>query len=172
MSDTLLLNATAQPVSYLPLSVITWQEAIRYMFSEKASVIEWYDDWIVHSTSWATPVPSVIMLNEFAKPKSTVRFSKHNVFLRDEWKCQYCGVELTTNKATIDHVLPLSKGGKTTFTNIVTACTVCNFKKGNDHRIKPPRPPYKPEYWELVTKRKKFPFYIKNENWKVYMDLR
>ena len=169
MSDTLLLNSDCQPVSYLPLSVITWQEAIKYMVLDKASVLEWHDHWVVHSASWETPVPSVIMLKEYMKCKTAVRFSKQNVFLRDEWTCQYCGTGLTLKKATIDHVLPLSKGGKTNFDNIVAACPPCNAGKGNNHKIKPAKKPYKPDYWELVSKRKKMPFYIKFDNWRNYL---
>ena len=77
MADTLLLNADAQPVSYLPLSVLTWQDAIKYMVLEKAAVLEWHDNWIVRSATWETPVPAVMMLREYMKPKQTVRFSKH-----------------------------------------------------------------------------------------------
>jgi 5-methylcytosine-specific restriction endonuclease McrA len=170
MSNTLLLNADAQPVSFLPLSVISWQDAIKYMVLDKASVVEWHDDWIVRSAHWETRVPAIIMLHEYMKAKTTVRFSKQNIFLRDEWKCQYCDTHLTEKTATMDHVLPISKGGKTTFLNIVAACPMCNSSKGNDHRIVPKRKPYKPEYWELVGKRKKRPFAINHDSWKLYID--
>ena len=94
--DTLLLNADAQPVSYLPLSVISWQDAIKYMVLDKAAVLEWHDTWTVRSSNWETLVPSVLMLKEFMKCKTTVRFSKQNIFLRDERSCQYCGIETYT----------------------------------------------------------------------------
>ena len=64
MAHTLLLNADAQPVSYLPLSIIKWKEAITYLWLDKVTVLEWYDDWMVHSASWETRVPAVIMLKE------------------------------------------------------------------------------------------------------------
>ena len=102
MSDTLLLNADAQPVSYLPLSTLCWQDAIKYMVLEKGRVLEWHDNWIVHSATWETPVPSIIMLTEYMKPKHTVRFSKSNVFLRDGFKCQYCGDHLDKRDCTLD----------------------------------------------------------------------
>ena len=91
MSDCLLLNGDSSPVSLLPLSVIDWQEAIKYMVLEKAVPISWHDNWIVHSEHWSTPVPAVLMLTEYTRPKTTVQFSKANVFLRDEYTCQYCG---------------------------------------------------------------------------------
>ena len=57
LSHTLLLNADAQPVSYLPLSAIRWREAVTYLWLDKVTVLDWYDDWIVHSASWETRVP-------------------------------------------------------------------------------------------------------------------
>ena len=67
MAHTLLLNADAQPVSYLPLSIIKWKEAITYLWLDKVTVLEWYDDWMVHSASWETRVPAVIMLKEMQR---------------------------------------------------------------------------------------------------------
>lgn len=154
MSNTLLLNTDAQPVSYLPLSTLNWQDAIRYMVLEKAHVLAWYDNWIVRSSRWETPVPAVMMLHERQKPKSTVRFSKGNLFLRDGWHCQYCGCEVDRKTATVDHVLPVSHGGKTTFENCVTACGPCNAGKGNNKKIVPLRRPVKPDYWALASARR------------------
>ena len=171
MADTLLLNSDAQPVSWLPLSVIPWQESIKYMVLEKAIVLSWHDDWIVHSAHWETRVPAVIMLKDYMKKKTSIRYSKSNVFLRDGYTCQYCGDEVTKRTATLDHVLPTSHGGKTTFENTVTACGPCNSSKGNDKRIKPKHAPHKPTYWELVEKRKKLPFDLKHPEWSLYLGI-
>jgi 5-methylcytosine-specific restriction endonuclease McrA len=169
MADTLLLNTDAQPVSYLPLSTLTWQEAIKYMVLEKARVLEWHENWIVHSASWATPVPSVMMLTEYMKPKSTIRFSKSNVFLRDRFKCQYCSKDLEKKHCTLDHVLPLSLGGKTVWENSVTACGPCNAAKGSTTKIKPKQKPYKPEYWDLVNKHKQLSLNLRYAVWETYL---
>ena len=83
MSDCLLLNSDGQPVSLLPISTLSWQDAIKYLVLDKAMVLAWHDNWIIHSASWETPVPAVMMLRDYMKPKITVRFSKSNVFLRD-----------------------------------------------------------------------------------------
>lgn len=171
MSDVLLLNSDAQPVCLLPVSIINWQDAIRYMVLEKAVVLSWYDDWIVHSANWETHVPSVLMLTEYMKPKATIRFSKQNVFLRDGYACQYCGMEVNKRTATLDHVLPTSHGGKTTFENTVCACGTCNANKGNNKKIVPKHKPHKPTYWELVDRRKKLPFDVKHEDWKIYLGI-
>ena len=120
----LILNADAAPISVLPLSVIPWEESIRYLVSDKATVLEWYDDWIVHSATWETRVPAVMILKEYQKKKTSVRFSKQNVFLRDLFTCQYCGINVTNKNATLDHVLPTSHGGKTTYENCVCSCAI------------------------------------------------
>lgn len=169
MADTLLLNSDAQPVSWLPLSTLTWQDAIKYMVLDKARVLEFHDDWIVHSANWETPVPSIMILTEYMKPKTGIRFSKGNVFLRDAYTCQYCGTRLEKNKCTLDHVLPTSHGGKTTFENSTTACGPCNAGKGANKRIKPRSKPYKPDYWELVNKRKQMTFHVKDPRWNDYI---
>lgn len=173
MPDTLLLNADAQPVSYLPLSAIQWKEAIMYMYNDKCNVIEWYDDWEVRSQNWKTQVPAVIMLKDYARAKTVVRFSKSNVYLRDQYHCLYCGTTVTKKEATLDHVLPLSKGGKTNFENIVTSCAPCNTRKGNKvgPEWRPKYKPYHPGYWELVRKRKQLPFEVKHPSWYQWLDI-
>jgi 5-methylcytosine-specific restriction endonuclease McrA len=171
MSDTLLLNSDAQPVSFLPLSTIIWQDAIKYMVLEKVSVLSWHDDWIVHSATWETRVPSVIMLKEYTKPKTRVRFSKSNIFLRDRYVCQYCNIAVNNRTATVDHVLPVSHGGKSTFENTVTSCSPCNGRKGNNKKIKPKIAPHRPTYWELADKKKEMLNDIRHPDWLVFLNI-
>lgn len=170
MADTLVLNADGMPVSLLPLSTITWQEAIRYMVLDKANVLAWHENWIVRSAHWETQVPSVIMLRDYMKPKQSVRFSRSNVYLRDNGTCQYCGTEVERKESTLDHVHPISKGGKTTWENTVTACGPCNADKADKtHTHKPRIKPYKPDYWELVSKRKKQGLHVRFDEWSQYI---
>jgi 5-methylcytosine-specific restriction endonuclease McrA len=169
MSDVLILNANAQPISYLPLSVIQWKEAIRYMYHNKCDVLEWYDDWLVRSPSWETRVPAVIMMKEFVKQKSEVRFSKSNLYLRDQYICLYCDNQFSRSNLTMDHVIPLSHGGKTNWENIATSCSSCNCAKGNKTIMKPKYKPYRPGYWELVRKRKQMEFTIKHPSWELFL---
>ncbi len=168
--NTLLLNADGAPVCFIPLSTISWQEAIRYLVLEKANVLSWYDDWTVHSARWETKVPCVMMLHEYQKPKTTVRFSRANVYLRDNYTCQYCGTKVMGKTATLDHVLPTSLGGKTTFENTTTACGPCNANKGNNQKIKPKHKPHKPDYWELLNKRKAMGFTVPHESWREFLE--
>lgn len=170
MADTLLLNADAQPLSYLPLSTVSWKEAIVYMYLNKCTVLEWYDDWMVSSMTWETKVPAVIMLKDYVKQKTSVRFSKSNVFLRDQYFCLYCDCEVTRASGTLDHVLPLSMGGKTTWENIVTACGSCNAKKANKTIMKPKYKPYQPGYWELVRKKRQMDLNISHPSWEKWID--
>lgn len=169
MSDVLLLNTDGSPVSMLPLSTVSWQEAIRFMVLDKVSVLDWHEDWIVHSTNWSTRVPAVIMLKEYQKKKGYVRYSKMNVFLRDEFKCQYCGIEVSRRTATLDHVLPISHGGKSTWENSTTACMPCNSGKGNNKHHVPKHKPHKPTYWELVEKRKKLAWDLQHPSWAQFL---
>lgn len=167
--STLMLNADGAPVSWLPLSVIPWEEAIKYIVLEKATVLDVYEDWIVHSANWETQVPAVMILREYEKRKTAVRYSKHNVFLRDGYTCQYCGDDVSRKTATLDHVLPVSHGGKTTFENTVCACATCNANKGNDKKIVPKHKPVKPTYFQLVDKRKKMQWDIQHPSWANYL---
>jgi len=170
MSDCLLLNADASPVTMLPLSTITWQDSIRYLVLDKVTVIDWHDDWIVRSANWETRVPAVIMLKEFYKKKTAIRYSKMNVFLRDGFECQYCGVEVNKRTATLDHVLPQSHGGKSTWENSTTSCSKCNSHKGNNKKIKPMTVPHKPTYWELVERRKQMQFDLRHPSWEQFLN--
>jgi 5-methylcytosine-specific restriction endonuclease McrA len=168
---TLVLNKDGNPVSMLPVSIISWQESIKYMVLEKAHVLEWYDDWIVHSAHWETKVPAVIMLSEYQKPKISVRFSKQNVFLRDGYRCVYCETAVNKRTATLDHILPSSHGGKTTWENACTACSECNSRKGNDKRIKPKKTFGRPNYFQLVDQRRKLGFDLAHPSWAIYLGI-
>jgi 5-methylcytosine-specific restriction endonuclease McrA len=164
-----MLNADGSPISYLPLSIISWQDAIKYMVLDKATVLEFYQDWIVNSAYWSTPVPSVMILKEYEKRKTTIRFSKQNVFLRDEYICQYCRTHVGRKTATLDHVLPTSHGGRTNFENCCTACANCNASKGNNKKIVPKVKPWKPNYFQLVEKRKKQSWDLQHPSWVNYL---
>jgi len=170
MADTLLLNADGNPVGLMPLSTITWQDAIKYLVLDKADVLYYHENWIVHSASWETAVPSVMMLREYMKTKTTIRFSRSNVYLRDNCECQYCGKAIDRKDATLDHVLPVSKGGKSTWENCTTACGPCNASKSDQVKgWKPKLKPYKPDFYELVNKRKRQPFNLRYEEWNQFL---
>ncbi len=129
--QTLVLNADYRPLATMPLSTCTWQEAVTSTLLERVNVVHEYNEHVVHSASFNMRVPSVISLKSYIKTHRTPRFTRLNVFARDRFKCQYCNTKFPPKELTFDHVLPLSRGGNTSWHNIVTACRRCNTKKGN-----------------------------------------
>jgi 5-methylcytosine-specific restriction endonuclease McrA len=168
MSDTLILNADGLPLSVVPLSTLSWQESIKLMFLERVSVLAEYEDWEVHSPSSTLRVPSVIMLQDYVKVGKGVKFSRANVFLRDNYQCQYCGVDCKHEPKllTLDHVIPRFNGGKTRWDNVVAACGPCNLEKAHFLKMKPMcGTPGKPSYYELVAKSQNLPIKVPDQSW-------
>jgi 5-methylcytosine-specific restriction endonuclease McrA len=90
-ASVLLLNADASPLSLLPLSTISWQTAIKAMFSEKVHVLKNYEDKFLHSSTMTIPVPSIVMLDTYHRVPEKAKFSRKNLYVRDNFTCQYCG---------------------------------------------------------------------------------
>ena len=117
--------------SYAPVKVVSWQRAITLLSLGKVEIVEEYDDEI-RSTYVVMKMPAVVRLvNAFRKRKKPVKFSRINIYGRDKYRCQYCKTKVSLRSGTYDHVVPRAQGGKTVWTNIVTACQPCNSKKGN-----------------------------------------
>lgn len=125
----LVLNADFRPLSYFPLSIWTWQDAVKAVISDRVSVLSEYETE-VHSPSFTMALPSVIALRDYIRPSRQPAFTRFNVFLRDKLTCQYCGTNFNAHELTFDHVVPRSQGGRTTWENVVTACSPCNLRKG------------------------------------------
>jgi len=116
---------------YEPVKIVSWQRAITLLFLGKVEVIEEYNRDI-KSTSLVIKIPAVVrLLAAIRRHKQPVKFSRVNIYGRDRYTCQYCGARKAIAELTYDHVVPRSAGGKTTWTNIVTACETCNRKKAN-----------------------------------------
>ena len=126
----LVLNADYQPLSYFPLSTWSWQNALKAVFLDRVNVVLEYNQ-VVNSPSISIKLPSVISLKDYVPLPSKAAFTRFNVFLRDKFCCQYCKKISKTEELTFDHVIPKSKGGKTEWQNVVTACRSCNTAKGN-----------------------------------------
>ena len=122
----LVLNADYRPLCYYPLSLWSWQDAIKAAWLDRVQIIAEYDD-IVRSPSTEIRIPSVVVLKDYVKPRNTVAFTRFNLFLRDEFSCQYCG---SLGNLTFDHIVPRKNGGVTSWENVVAACSSCNLKKG------------------------------------------
>lgn len=122
----LVLNADYRPLSYFPLSLWPWQDAVKAVFLDRVAVVKSYDR-VVRSPNFEMVLPSVVALKDYVRPVRNPAFTRFNVFLRDKFQCQYCG---TNEDLTFDHVIPRSKGGRTTWENVTTACAPCNLRKG------------------------------------------
>ena len=115
----LVLNADFRPLSYYPLSLWSWQDAIKAVFLDRVTSLR-NTTSAVHSPSFEMKLPSVVSLKTYVKPATQPAFTRFNVFLRDQFCCQYCGAR---DDLTFDHLLPRSRGGHTTWTNVVAACS-------------------------------------------------
>lgn len=173
MSDVLVLNADYSVMSIIPLTTISWEEAIKSVYQDKYQVIEEYKEWAVHSPSVTIQVPSVVRSFEYIKPREYAKYSRYNIYLRDNFTCQYCGKFFGPDNAsqlTLDHVNPVARGGTKKWENLVAACTPCNMAKSHHMHIKPKYMPYRPYYRELVRTRKKYSLTVAHESWLTYLN--
>lgn len=165
----LVLNADFRPLSYFPLSLWPWQEAVKASFLDRVSIVAEYDT-VVRSPSTEIRLPSVVVLRDYVKPAVYPAFTRFNLFLRDEFSCQYCGAK---GEMTFDHVVPRSKGGRTTWTNVVAACGRCNLLKSDMtvHRagMRLARRPERPTAIQLQNIGRKFPPNFLHESWMDYL---
>ena len=165
----LVLNADYRPLSYYPLSLWSWQDAIKAVFLDRVNILAEYEHR-VSSPSMSMALPSVVCLKTYVKPSRHPAFTRFNVFLRDRFKCQYCG---TDKDLTFDHVIPRRYGGETTWENIVAACSSCNLKKGGkmpkEARMYPAQKPYHPTVHDLHNNGRMFPPNYLHESWMDYL---
>lgn len=165
----LVLNADYRPLSYYPLSLWPWQDVVKAVFLDRVDIIAEYDT-IVRSPSFEMRLPSVIALREFVKQDRSPAFTRFNVFLRDGFQCVYCG---SRDELTFDHVVPRSRGGRTSWANIATACSPCNLKKGGrmlkESGLHISRLPERPSNYQLQEMGRRFPPNHLHETWMDYL---
>lgn len=154
--QTLQLNA-----SYEPMKVIPWQRAICMWLDGKVEIVATYAEKVYDAIKdWSGQMPAVVRLTKYVKmDRHKVKFSRINVFGRDHFTCQYCGCQPGTTNLTYDHVTPRSRGGKTCWENIVTACLECNSNKADRTpeeakmplRTKPVKPSARPHVRTVLS---------------------
>jgi 5-methylcytosine-specific restriction endonuclease McrA len=185
----LVLNRLWQAVN-----ICTAQRALCLLFQGHAQVVDGdgkefrtfdFDGWrdvsvtipnhtgsLVHTISFKMRVPKVILLVFFDRlPRKEVKFTRHNIFERDKYQCQYCGEVLDRKDLNLDHVVPRDRGGLTTWDNIVCSCIECNTKKGNRTPNeagmkllhKPKRPRWRPFITVSHTRQS-------DESWRRFLD--
>jgi len=145
----------------------SWREVSQL----KAEMDESDEDWI-RSVNFLLQVPRVIrLLSCERRPQLTMRLNRRNIFTRDGNRCQYCGRRFPTSELSLDHVVPRSRGGETTWRNLVCACVRCNVRKGGrtpkEAKMKLIRPAAKPERCPLLSCKLDNPKY---QSWKTFLD--
>jgi len=143
------LNAT-----YEPIKVISWQKAITLVLLGKAELIE-RQETMVRTSTRKYELPAVLRLVRRVRvPRKPVQFSRANIYRRDKFICQYCGGTFAPAVLTFDHVMPRSRGGDTSWTNIVTSCGNCNRLKGDRTPEEAGMPllnePKEPKWWPFA----------------------
>jgi 5-methylcytosine-specific restriction endonuclease McrA len=169
---TLVLKKDYTPFSLFPLSVILAEKAFTRVLNGTCELVANYPIEIKTNNKNATYYwPSVVRsLDPVHKIyKDTPSLTDEYLFYRDHAQCMYCDKKLTVSELTFEHVMPSSKGGLTTWDNIVAACSKCNSAKGDHLPVGPWSPrckPYTPTMWDLIKLRKKYPIYLDDESWK------
>ena len=169
-SLVLLLNST-----YEPLSIVSWTRAFILYLKGKVEILETTDSYqIITASGKAYPWPSVVRLRYYVKIKRLHNFiplTKENIYLRDNFTCAYCGRKYPKSMLTVDHVIPVSKGGEKSWTNLVTACIKCNNTKANrtpeEAGMKLLFKPYKPRFipsTKIALKLTRIP-----DDWRPYL---
>lgn len=125
MEHTLLLNATFEPIK-----VVSWQRAMTLFVQGKVEIVETHDRE-VRAVKFSFKLPSIVRLLRFVKIRNlhAVKFSRANIYVRDDYTCQYCARQFAPEDLTFDHVIPVAQGGRRSWENIVTACQPCNRRK-------------------------------------------
>ena len=143
-------------VDFLPLRIDHWQSVIADSFLGRLEVVEYSRDRTIKGVSRDYPLPAVVrVLRRFRRDKQAIKFSRLNIYARDAFTCQYCGEQLPSEELTFDHVTPRSRGGRTTWENIVTCCVPCNAQKADrtplEAGVELRRRPVKPRWLPAVT---------------------
>lgn len=176
---TLVLNADFQPLKYFPLSLMSWKPVMEWIAKgiitgiPRINVISEYDDAWISTPNRRFYVPSVVAHLEYIPPPKKVAMTKFNVFLRDDFTCQYSGDKCDPEDLTWDHVVPRDYGGRTTWGNIATSSRRMNEMKANrtpkEAGLHLLNKPYRPSHFELLEKGRKYPPKYLHESWVDYL---
>lgn len=188
---TLILNRNWQPVNVATVAralVLVWNESARVVDPADYQLYTW-DDWarltpradeaFIRGVRLRLRVPEVVALTEYDRlPVAHVTFSRRNIFKRDHYTCQYCGAQPGSEELTLDHVLPRSQGGVSSWANCVLACVACNKRKADRtpeqarmHLRRPPvRPTWKPLYADHAMRIASWSRFISEAYWSVELE--
>ena len=165
----LILNADYQPLSYFPLSLWSWQDAVKAVFLERVNVVDQYEQ-VVRAANFEMEIPSVVALKDYVAQNRSPAFTRFNLFLRDGFECVYCS---SSDDLTFDHLIPRRLGGKTSWDNIVAACSKCNLRKGGrlpkEAQMHPHTAPFRPSMFQLQAQGRRFPPNHLHQSWLDYL---
>lgn len=178
----LLLNADYAPLSYKPLSTIRWDKAFFWLVKgwnrveaggqPIITVVAEYDE-MVHSSSAEYRVPAIVALTRMERASSKVAFNRDNIYLRDNFTCQYTGVKYPPSELTLDHIHPASRGGKSSWENLVACQKDVNYRKADrtprEAGLRLIREPYIPSPWELRERGRSHPCRFDHPSWADYV---
>ena len=188
---TLVLNRSWQPVNVATVAralVLLWNESARVVDPDDYQTYTWADwsqlrvrdgDPFIQAIRLRLRAPEVIVLSNYDRlPSAAVSFSRRNLFKRDHWTCQYCGMQPGADELTIDHVVPRSQGGTSTWENCVLACLACNKRKadrtpreaGLKLRHAPVRPLWKPMYARHSVRIESWSKFVSEAYWEVSLE--
>lgn len=188
---TLVLNRNWQPLNVVRAAralIMLWNDNAKIVDPQDYQLYDW-QDWtslvpdreepFIQAVNCRIRVPEVIALTNFDRlPKTTVTFSRRNVFKRDNYTCQYCGKQPGVADLTIDHVVPRAQGGQSSWTNCVLACFRCNSKKADRTPVQagikllhePQRPRWKPVYADREERIESWSKFISEAYWNVELE--
>jgi 5-methylcytosine-specific restriction endonuclease McrA len=165
---TLVLNANFMPLSVFPLYTISAQDAIQRVLNDTAVLVYEYERPILTPSRNDLYWPSVVANKNGFRYADSVKLKRETLYYRDHGVCVYCDAPLTMESLSVEHVLPKSRGGKHAWENVVAACTNCNQEKADAMpvgRWVPKKKPYKPNFFQLLEIRKKYPITVYDKNW-------
>jgi len=188
---TLILNRNWQPIGVAPVSrslMLVWNETAQFVDPSDFQLYTW-NDWsqlklaenepFIQAVRQRLRVPEVVVLTRYDRlPVRSVPLSRRNLFKRDEYTCQYCGDRPGSEELTIDHVLPRSRGGVSSWANCVLACVECNKRKANRTpsearmplRGVPVRPKWQPSYASRLNRIESWSRFISEVYWTVELE--
>jgi 5-methylcytosine-specific restriction endonuclease McrA len=145
---------------------------VKAVFLDRVSILSEYETE-VHSPRFSMKLPSVIALKDYVPNERRPAFTRFNVFLRDRFTCQYCGHRFPTHELTFDHVIPRTRGGRTSWANVVTSCSACNVRKGakelHKSGLRLRAMPRQPNTFELQANGRAFPPSFLHNTWRDYL---
>jgi 5-methylcytosine-specific restriction endonuclease McrA len=162
----LVLNADYRPLSYYPLSLWPWQDAVKAAWLDRVDIVAEYDE-VVHSPSTVIRIPSVVVLKDYVKPQKRVAFTRFNLFLRDEFCMPVLRGQGRSDLRPCGAAI--ARGGITSWENVVAACARCNLHKGakslRQSGLTLLKPPRQPAAEELRNVGRKFPPGHLHDSW-------